>query len=358
MAEQSAASGKPRTMAQLQAWHALHTEDAIDPDLPIIDAHHHMWDRPPEHYGLYELLDEFNSGHAVQASVFIECTAMFKIDGPETLRPIGETEYVNGIAAMSASGVYGGTRVCAGIVGYADLRSSVAVRDVLEAHIRAGGGRFRGIRQQVQYHDVLGSMARRTVPRALLLDTDFRAGFAQLQPLGLSFDAYLYFTQLGELADLARAFPDTTIILNHTGTPLGIGPYADQRDRVFEAWSAAMRDVARCPNVVLKIGGLGMTLCGFEFQTLEKPPSSEMLANAWKPYIDLCLDVFGPDRCMFESNFPVDKQSYSYPVLWNAFKRSTADLSPQDKAHVFSGTARTRLSPEYLILEGSGPGPV
>jgi predicted TIM-barrel fold metal-dependent hydrolase len=330
---------KPRTMAELRAWHARYAEAALEPDLPIVDAHHHMWDRPPEHYGLYELLEEFGGGHTVAASVFVECTAMFKADGPEMLRPVGETEYVNGVAAMSASGLYGSTRVCAGIVGYADLRLGVAVRELLEAHIRAGGGRFRGVRQQAQHDPVLGSMARRTPPQGLLFDPDFRAGFAQLHPLGLSFDAYLYSTQLAELADLARAFPDTAIVLDHVGTPLGVGPYADRREAVYREWSSDMRALAQCPNVTVKVGGLGMAHFGFGFETRETPPSSEDLSTAWRPYVGLCLEAFGPDRCMFESNFPVDKQSCSYTVLWNAFKRLAADLSPDEKAAVFSGTA-------------------
>jgi predicted TIM-barrel fold metal-dependent hydrolase len=330
---------KPRTMAELRAWHARYAEPALEPDLPIVDAHHHMWDRPPEHYGLYELLEEFNCGHAVRASVFVECTAMFKADGPEMLRPVGETEYVNGVAAMSASGIYGSPRVCAGIVGYADLRLGAPIRDLLEAHIRAGGGRFRGIRQQAQYDAVLGSMARRAPPQGLLLDPDFRAGFAQLQPLGLNFDAYLYFTQLSELADLARAFPQTAIILDHVGTPIGIGPYAGRQDAVYQSWAAGIRALAECPNVTVKIGGLGMAHCGFGFETRDIPPSSEELAAAWRPYVDLCLEAFGPDRCMFESNFPVDKQSCSYSVLWNAFKRLAAGLSPDEKSAAFSGTA-------------------
>jgi L-fuconolactonase len=335
----TAAPVKPRTMAELQAWHALHIEDVREPGLPIVDAHHHMWDRPPEHYGLYELLAEFGGGHAVRASVFMECSTMFKPDGPEMLRPVGETEYVNGVAAMSASGIYGDTRICAGIVGYADLRLGAGIRELLEAHIRAGGDRFRGIRQQAQYDEILGSMARRTPPRGLLRDPDFRAGFAQLQPLGLSFDAYIYFTQLDELADLARAFPQTSIILNHAGTPLGIGPYANSRDAVYRSWSTGMRALAECPNVTLKVGGLGMPICGFGFEACDRPPSSEALVMAWRPYVELCIEAFGSARCMFESNFPVDKQSCGYTVLWNAFKRLTVSLPPEDRLSLFGGTA-------------------
>ncbi len=328
-----------RSQAELKLWHASYTEAAIEPELPVIDAHHHMWDRPPEHYGLYELLEEFGQGHNVLASVFVECNAMFKADGPELLRPVGETEYANGVAAMSASGTYGSSRVCAAIVGYADLRAGAAVRDVLAAHLRAGGGRFRGVRQQAQFDDAVGSMARRRPPPRLLADPDFRAGFAALAPLGLRFDAYLYGSQLDELHDLARAFPDTAIILNHVGAPLLIGPYAARREAVFAAWREAMKRLASCENVFVKLGGLGMIGFGSDFHLRDTPPSSDELAEAWRPFVALCLREFGPERCMFESNFPVDKQSCGYPVLWNAFKKLTAHLPAADRARVFHGTA-------------------
>jgi predicted TIM-barrel fold metal-dependent hydrolase len=334
------ANVRPRTMAELKEWHARYSEAAIEPELPVIDAHHHMWDRPPERYGFYELLDEFNQGHDIRASVFVECSAMFKAEGPEALRPVGETEYVNGVAAMSASGMYGRSRICAAIVGYADLRLGSAMRPVLEAHIRAGGGRFRGVRQQSQFDEVLGSMARRTAPRGLLLDPDFRAGFAELAPLGLSFDAYLYGSQLDELRDLALVFPGTAIILDHIGAPLMIGPYAERRAEIFNQWSEAMKRLADCRNVSVKLGGLGMAGFGFDFRLRDTPPSSDALAEAWQPFISLCLERFGPERCIFESNFPIDKQSCGYPVLWNAFKKLTAHLPAEARARVFHGTAQ------------------
>jgi predicted TIM-barrel fold metal-dependent hydrolase len=334
------ATALPRTQAELTAWHARYSEAAIEPELPVIDAHHHMWDRPPEHYGLYELLYEFNQGHDIRASVFVECGTMFKQDGPEALRPVGETEYVNGVAAMSASGCYGASRICAAIIGYADLRAGKAVRPVLEAHLRAGGGRFRGVRQQAQFDAQVGSMARRAPPRGLLRDPEFRAGFAELAPLGLSFDAYLYASQLDALRDLALAFPGTAIILNHLGAPLMIGPYAEQKAAVFQQWSAAMQRLAACGNVTVKLGGLGMAGFGFDFHRRDTPPSSDELVPAWQPYISHCLAAFGPERCMFESNFPVDKQSCGYPVLWNAFKKLTAHLPAAARARLFHGTAQ------------------
>lgn len=329
-----------RSMAALKLWHERYSETAIEPELPIIDAHHHMWDRPPERYGLDEILADFSSGHNIRASVFVECTAMFRADGPEAMKPAGETEYVNGVAAASASGIYGPGRVCAGIVGYADLTGGETVQPLLEAHIRAGGGRFRGIRQQAQHDAVLGSMARRRPPPGLLMMPAFRAGFAKLAPAGLSFDAYIYFTQLEELLDLAKAYPHTAIILNHAGTPVGIGPYAENQRAVFAAWSESLRRLAACDNVKLKIGGLGMALCGFGLHERDVPPSSDDLAEIWRPYVDVCIGAFGAARCMFESNFPVDKQSCSYNVLWNAFKKISTSRSADERAHLFAETAR------------------
>jgi predicted TIM-barrel fold metal-dependent hydrolase len=241
---------------------------------------------------------------------------------------------------MSASGTFGPRRACAGIVGYADLRLGTAVRSVLEAHQAAGGGRFKGIRQQAQWHEGIGGLARMTPPPGLLLDAAFREGFAELAPLGLRFDAWLYFTQLDELASLAQASPDTTIVLNHLGAPLGIGPYAGRRNEVFDLWSAGMRTLARDANVAVKLGGLGMPIYGFGFETRETPASSTELTEAWRPYVETCIEAFGPARCMFESNFPVDKESCSYRTLWNAFKRIAVAASEAEKDALFQGTAR------------------
>jgi predicted TIM-barrel fold metal-dependent hydrolase len=270
---------------------------------------------------------------------------MHRADGPEALRPVGETEFVTGVAAMSASGRYGPARVCAGIVGHADLRLGAPVQEVLEAHLAAGGGRFRGVRQFTA-RDAAAHAHYGHPPGTLfdgapgqLADPAFRAGFARLAPLGLSFDAWLLHPQLPELTALARAFPDTAIVLDHTGTPLGVGAYAGRRDAVFADWAAGLRELATCPNVAVKLGGLGMTLLGFDFEEGTAPPSSERLATAWRPYVETCLEAFGADRCMFESNFPVDKAAYSYAVFWNACKRLTQGASAAEKQALFSGSA-------------------
>jgi predicted TIM-barrel fold metal-dependent hydrolase len=336
-------------------------EDILDPDLPIVDPHHHLWDRPTQvlrnlppsdhgfmdiirdipRYLLDELLADLKSGHNVRATVYMECGAMYRADGPESLRCVGETEFVNGIAAMTASGLYGEVRACAGIVGHADLRLGAGVEDVLRSHIGAGHGRFRGIRQSCSYDDdpaVLGPLHGR-VPAGLYHDAKFREGFAVLAKLGLSFDSWLLEPQLPDLIDLARAFPDTTIVLDHVGTPLGIGRYHGKREERFAVWRDNIRALAKCNNVVVKLGGLPMPFAGWRARMSEPQPSSETLAAQWKPYIDTCIEAFGPTRGMFESNFPVDRFGSTYVTLWNAFKRLAAGYSPSQKAALFSGTA-------------------
>ena len=325
---------------------AVPTEEVIEPELPICDPHHHLWDRHGHRYLLDELLadtgqaDAHGRSHNVRSTVFVECASMYSADGPAALRPVGETEFVNGIAAMSASGGFGTTRVAAGIVGFADLCLGSAVREVLEAHIGAARGRFRGIRHAAGWHASERIRNSHSNPTEhLLLDKAFRAGFAQLAPLGLSFDAWLFHPQIAELTDLARAFPDTTIVLDHFGGPLGVGPYAGQADAVYADWQRDIDALARCPNVVAKLGGIHMPINGFGWHKREPKPTSMQLAEATARYHLHTIERFGPARCMFESNFPVDKVSCSYLVLWNSFKRLVADFSAADKAALFHDTA-------------------
>ena len=336
-----------------------YVEPILEPDLPIVDPHHHLWVRPagampppPLHpflaaiadVGRYltdELIADMKSGHNVRATVFVECRSMYRADGPEALRCVGETEFVNGMAAMSASGMYGDVRACAGIVGNADLRLGAGVEDVLRSHIAAGHGRFRGIRNSASYdpdQGVLGPLVGREP--GLYLDRKFRQGFRVLHELGLSFDAWLLEPQLPELIDLARAFPETTIVLDHVGTPLGIASYKGKRDERFDTWRDNIRALSKSHNVVVKLGGLGMCFSGFDSFMSEPPASSERLAAEWKPYIEACIEAFGPSRCMFESNFPVDIGTSSYAVLWNAFKRLAGSYSAEEKTALFSGTAK------------------
>lgn len=323
-------------------WLARHNEDVIDPELPICDPHHHLWDFDGFRYLLPELLSDLSSGHKVCATVAVECAAMYRADAPVALKALGEVEFLNGVAAMSASGRYGPTRVCDGIVGFADLTLGAAVEDVLERQRAAGGGRLRGIRH-VNAFDASQSVRRSHTlpPPGLLGEARFREGFASLNRLGLTFDAWMYHTQIDELTSLARAYPAQPIVIDHVGGPLGIGPHAGKRDEVFTAWAASMRELATCPNVHVKLGGLGMKVAGFGFHERSQPPASAELAALWRPYIETCIEAFTPQRCMFESNFPVDKASASYRVVWNAFKRITAGAAPAEKSGLFHDTAVT-----------------
>ena len=320
-------------------WIDLTTEEPIDPDIPICDPHHHFWDRPGNRYMLDELLSDIGGGHKITETVFVECSAMYRKDGPESMRPVGEIEFVQGLAAQSASGGYGETKIAAGIVGYADLSLGDNVIEVLEAQIDASRNRFRGIRNSSCWDQSPEIAGYKNPPAGLLKDKSFRQGFSHLRRLGLSFDAWMYHTQLQELFDLAKNYPDTPIILDHIGGPIGIGPYSGKRDEVVKLWSEGISNLSRCENVVVKLGGLGMPLGGFKWHERNAPPSSEDIARIMSPYYEHCIEEFGVNRCMFESNFPVDNVSTSYTVLWNAFKRITRDYSESERASLFRDTA-------------------
>ena len=324
------------------AWLGQVSEPIIDPDRPICDPHHHLWDYPGSRYLLDELIADTGSGHKVVSTVFVECGAMYRSQAVEPdarLRPIGETEFVNGAAAMSASGNYGETAACAGIVSYADLTLGSGVREVLETHMQAAT-RFRGIRHATGWHAHDAIRNSHTFPtKGLMAEREFRAGFAELGKLNLSFDAWFYHEQLPEFIDLARAHPEVTCILDHFGGPLGIGPYEGKREEVFAFWRECISELATLPNVVAKLGGLVMPINGFGFHKRAAPATSIELVEATKDYYLHTIDCFGVERCMFESNFPVDKRSCSYHVLWNAFKRLTSNFSAHEKACLFHDTA-------------------
>jgi predicted TIM-barrel fold metal-dependent hydrolase len=319
-------------------------EPALEPDLPICDPHHHLWDgvtaRVQPRYLMDEICDDVYGGHNIVATVFIECGAMFRQHGPVAFRPVGETEFVNGIAAMSASGNYGKTKIAAGIVGTVDLKLGDISGAVLDAHIAAGGGRFRGIRLAASTDDSAQVINHRTnPPKGLLLRDDFRDGFKHLGPRQMSFEAWCYHHQIPEVTDLARAFPETTIVLDHFGGPLGIGPYAQRKNEVFEEWKGYIDELATCSNVVAKLGGLNMDVNGFGWEHRDTPPGSAELMQATRHYFEHTIERFGVDRCMFESNFPVDKMSCSFTVLWNSFKLLTKDFSEAEKAALYHDTA-------------------
>ena len=328
-------------------WIALTKEPALEPELPIIDPHHHLWDRGEltDRYMLEELVEDTKE-HNVRQTVFVECSAMYRADGPEEFKVVGETEFVQGVAAKSASGGYGEMRVATGIVGAANLRLGDRVAAVLEAQIAASPQRFRGIRHRAAWSEsayirALGgwpSKPEDTPPR-ILMDPDFRKGFARLRAYGLTFEAWVFHTHIDDLTDLAKAFPDTTIIFNHLGGPIGVGPFAGRRKEVFAAWKTSVAELAKCPNVVAKVGGLQMIVNGYEWHKRDKPPTSDQLLETNRDWYNYTIDQFGPERCMFESNFAVEKLSCSYTVLWNQFKKLTKDFSKDERAAMFHDTA-------------------
>ncbi len=338
-------------------------EAILEPDLPIIDPHHHLWDRRPVmhlipppvhgfdhisyrkgHYLLDQLLEDTGSGHNIVATVYLECRSMYRADGPADMKPVGETEFVNGQAAMAASGLYGKTLACAGIVSTAELLAGADVGRVLDAHMAAAGARFKGIRRSTSYDadpDVLGPLNRN--PPGVMMEPKFREGFAELGKRGLSFDAWLMEPQLPELIDLARQFPETPIVLDHVGTPLGLGSYKGKLGERFPIWRENIRALARCENVHVKLGGLAMPFCNFPSMLSDMSSagraSSEQLAAEWGPYVETCIEAFGANRAMFESNFPVDEVSCDYPTLWNAHKLIAKSATAAEKHALFFGTA-------------------
>jgi predicted TIM-barrel fold metal-dependent hydrolase len=323
-----------RARAELDEWQRLRDEDPLDPQRRIIDAHHHLWERGDDVYAIEDFDTEIRaSGHRVLASVFVECRWRYRVDGPELLAPVGETSHVVAEAARSDTGIG------AAIVGFADLALGDAVRPVLEAHLNAAGARFKGVRQRAVYDPYVRPATPGLRP-GLLGEAGFRRGLSVLQSLGLSFDAWQYWHQLDELAALAAALPDVPIIVNHTGGPLGVGPHARDPVGMMRRWREGVRKLAYHENVIMKLGGLGMLHCGFDFHYEPLPPQSELLAAAWRPYIEFCIESFGARRCMFSGNFPVDRQSCGYGSLWNAFKRITASCSSEEKDELFLGTAR------------------
>lgn len=333
-------------------------EEAIEADLPIVDPHQHIWDLRPHvipegqpadryqrmrrrfaHYMFDQALETVQSGHNVRATIYVECDSMHRRDGPRHLRFLGETEFANGAAAASASGMYGDLRLCAGIVGKVEMLDGDRAGAVLDAHMALAPDRFRGVRYQAPWHDdpaVLGPLAGR--PRQVYLDPRFRAAMKHLAPRGLSFDAWLLGPQLPDLIDLARAFPDTVIILDHVGTPIRSAPGCTDGE-LFQQWRADIVELAKSPLVNVKLGGLCLPILNFPSFMASPPASSQQLALEWAPYFETCIEAFGPERCMFESNYPVDSAACDYVTLWNAMKLFAKSYGEDEKTALFSGTA-------------------
>ena len=324
-------------------WHALTQESSLEPDLPICAPHHHFWDFraariPYQRYLLHELAADITSGHNVRSTVFVEARSMYRADGPEEMRPVGEVEFVQGLAAASANGLYGPGRAAATIIGHANLNLGDQVEPVLQALQAASPNRFRGIRHSVTWDAEVANTAAHNAQGQLGAD-NFRAGARLLAKMGLSLEGWLYFRQLTELADFAKAVPDLTIILNHVGGLIREGIYANRDDEILPIWRSGIAAVAACPNVVIKLGGMGMPANGFDWHTRTQPIGSEELAESMAPFMNYCIEQFGPERCMFESNFPVDKVSFSYNIMYNAFKRLSKDYSATERAAMFHDTA-------------------
>jgi predicted TIM-barrel fold metal-dependent hydrolase len=322
-------------------WLAQVVEPIVDPDVPIVDPHHHLW---PEggrmSYDIDALAADTGSGHNVVATVFIECRASYRPDGPRHMKPVGETEFV-AAQADELTRRHPGTPPIRGIVAYADLALGDRLGEVLDAHERAAGGRFRGIRD---------ALSRPLEPEALAIpgraaadryaDPAFRAGVRELGCRGLTYDTWHYHHQNAEMSELAKAVPDTTMVLDHFGTPLGVGMYDGRRDEIYPEWAASIEALAACDNVVAKLGGLAMPDNGFGWHTADRPPTSDEFVEAQARYYHHTIDCFGPERCMFESNFPVDRFSLSYAVLWNGLKKIAARYTADERTAMFSGTAR------------------
>lgn len=324
-------------------WLALaEPEPALDPELPIVDAHLHSWHRGDHRYLLEEFArDLAASGHKVVATVAAECGAMYRADGPEHLRCVGETEFLVGIAAMAASGKYTSARVAAAIVAFADLTSGELLDETLRAHIEAGNGRVKAVRHAAKWDAdplVRGSIGPGRP--GLYLEPRFGQGLDRVTAHGLAFDASVYHTQLGDVVALARAHPDANIVLIHSGSPLGHAGYAADPAAVHASWRAGMEALAQCPNVSMKLGGLLMCLANFDFKKAPRPPTSQELAELWRPYIEPCIELFGAHRCMAAANFPVDKPGLPYGTIWNMFKRITAGCSADERRLIFGDTAR------------------
>ncbi|MEM7091441.1 MAG: amidohydrolase family protein [Actinomycetota bacterium] len=320
-------------------WIPRRVEAPIDPGRRIVDAHHHLWDRTSSRYLAEELLADAAAGHNVTHTVFVECSADYDENAPRELAPVGETRFV--VEQARRAETIGGAQIGA-IVSHADLTLGSQVADVLLAHDAAGAGLFRGVRHGTNWspHDAIKNGHHDPRPSQMAED-EFRLGVAMLGQHGFSYDAWLYFDQLSELAALARAVPETSIVLNHLGGPLGTGPHAGSgRGEMLGVWRTGIAEVATCDNVVCKVGGIGMEhYYGMGWYDLPEPPSSETVADWWGDMVHVVIDAFGPDRCLFESNYPVDRQTLPYTVLWNAFQTIADRYSDREQDALFFDTA-------------------
>jgi L-fuconolactonase len=320
-------------------------EETIEPDLPICDPHHHFWDYrferiPYQRYLLDELINDTSSGHNITSTVFVEARSMYNLSSSDNFKTINEVEFVNGLSAASASGLYGKTKAATSIVGHANLNLGKKVEPVLEALIAASPSRFKGVRHTITWDnnpEIENNPMYKSSEQ--MSSSSFLEGAQVVSKLGLTFESWMYFHQLPQLLNLAKTVPDLPIIINHVGGLIQIGPYSNQRQEVITIWKKNITELAKCPNVVIKLGGLGMPVTGHDWHLRNIPVGSIELANDMAPYLDFCIDKFGPSRGMFESNFPVDKVSFSYNILYNAFKIYSKNYSQSERASLFHNTA-------------------
>lgn len=348
-------TGRFRYPPPMPEWLARHREDVLEPHLPIVDAHHHFWEEGGHAYLLPELMNDLGDGHLVTATMYAQCQYGYRAQGADHLRPVGETETIVAIA-REARRQCCRTRIAAGIVAHADLLLGERVGTVLDAHQQVAGNALKGIRHAVSRDENFPEgVVLRPAPAGMLSNINYRQGLQVLARRGLVYDAMLYHQQLPELTAMAKAIPDLSIVLDHTGCILGVGFYEGRQDDLFEDWRSDIGELAACPNVTVKIGGFGMIICGARWHEHPHPPSSIELAQVWRRYVETCIELFGTRRCMFESNFPVDKAMYSYRTLWNAFKRLTVGLAPGERTDLFSRTARRTYGLDPVFDERQAP---
>lgn len=318
-------------------WLAQIDEQVINPDQVIIDPHHHLWDQDNLTYTLEQLHADTGDGHNVIKTVFIECGASYRPEGPDHLKPVGETEFVALNAARSAQAT--GKSIIAGIVAHAELRHR-RLAEVLDEHAIAGDTLFKGIRDAGAWDPSPEALLiPPPAPQHLFTDPDFRNGVKMLGDRGLTYDSWHFHHQNAEFRGLAAAVPDTVMVLDHFGTPLGVGAYEGKRDEIFETWKQDIAAIAECPNVYAKLGGLAMPDNGFGWFGRDVPPTSDEFVDAQARYYHHTIDCFGPDRCMFESNFPVDRVSIGYRVLWNGLKKIASRYNKDEQDAMFRRTA-------------------
>ena len=332
---------------EIPGWIDKIQEEIIEPGLPIIDPHHHLWHGPvqeqgdnnPYRYLLEDLWNDTGSGHDIKKTVFIDCGQEYYEEGPQEFKPVGETEFVVEIAKQAQLDPL--KSQISGIIGHVDMMLGDSAREVLEAHNEKGEGLFRGIRHSGGWDANEAVKNAHSEPtEQIYLEDKFQRGLQQLINLNMVFDTWHYHNQISDLTVLAKALPDLRIVHDHFGGPLGIGPYEGKKDLVFGKWKDDISALSECPNVYSKLGGLAMPINGWNLHKRDLPATSDELVNLHKAYYSHTIESFGVERCMFESNFPVDKQSISYHVLWNAFKKMSLGFSDEEKSYLFYETAK------------------